>query len=47
MWTGEPRPFPERGPPTRVSNVGAIKLKKLSGKIRRPSLKMFVILDGF
>jgi len=28
MWFGEPHPFPEREPPTRLSNVGTIKLKK-------------------
>ena len=26
---GEPQPFPERVPPTRLSNVGTIKLKRM------------------
>ena len=29
MCLGEPHPFPERGPPTRLSNVGIIKLKRM------------------
>jgi hypothetical protein len=28
VWLGEPHPFPERGPTTRLNNVEAIKLKK-------------------
>jgi hypothetical protein len=33
MWFGEPHPFPGRGPPTRLSNVGTIQLKRRSGKM--------------
>jgi hypothetical protein len=33
MWFGEPHPFPERGPPTRLSGVGTVRLKRKSGKI--------------
>ena len=29
MWFGEPHPFPEREPPTRLSNVRIIKLKRM------------------
>jgi len=29
MWFGEPHPFPERVPPTRLSNFGIIKLKRM------------------
>jgi hypothetical protein len=32
MLFGEPHPFPERGPPTRLSNVGTVKLKRMIGK---------------
>jgi hypothetical protein len=29
VWFGETHPFPERGPPTRLSNVGTTKLKRM------------------